>query len=204
MKVNKVHFAFYLLSTFLVLLLPCKTNAVVIEGMVRLFRGEGDFVDSVNGYDLDQTYSTSSTPNAGITFPTATPYGTQSRQVMHFSRQGKKYGDGTGMPVGNQARSMAAWVRWESVNPYGGFMGLFGYGRAVDGKAWYLFHYWGGGLNLDYWEYDEGINSIFTIYPGVWYHVVITWDGTNNRAYINGSLVKTGAPNGNPNTEIGR
>ena len=83
-------------------------------------------------------------------------------------------------------------------------MGLFGYGRAVDGKAWYLFHYWGGGLNLDYWEYDEGINSIHTIYPGVWYHVVITWDGTNNRAYINGSLVKTGAPNGNPNTEIGR
>ena len=97
MKVKKVQFDLYFfLSTFLVFFLPCKTNAVVIEGMVRLFRGEGDFVDSVNGYNLDQTYSTTSTPNAGITFPNATPYGTQERQVMHFSKQGKKYGDGTG------------------------------------------------------------------------------------------------------------
>lgn len=196
MKVKKLH----VLSTFLaVFFLTYQTNAVVIEGMVRLFRGEGDFVDSVNGYDLDQTYSTTSTPNAGITFPYATPYGTQARQVMNFPRQGKKYGNGSGMPVGNQARSMVGWIRWDGGT---GFVGVFGYGRAVAGKAWYLYKF--SSLHLDYWFYSEGINPIITFSSNVWYHIVVTWDGTTNRAYVNGNLVKTGTPDGNPNTELGR
>ena len=49
-------------------------------------------------------------------------------------------------------------------------------------------------MELDQWcVADEGVgNVIDPIVENKWYHVAATWDGTYNRVYVNGALVKTG------------
>lgn len=63
----------------------------------------------------------------------------------------------------------------------------------------------GDQLNLDQWCQDEGINPIINpVAVNTWYHLAISYDGTYNRAYVNGVLVATGVPDVPPNTQLTR
>ena len=47
---------------------------------------------------------------------------------------------------------------------------------------------------------DQGVFEAQTLNTGTWYHLVITYDGTNVRAYVNGTLLGSpGAASGNGN-----
>jgi len=97
----------------------------------------------------------------------------------------------TNFPSGAAARSVSLWIKWNGVGTY---QVIFGYGTNADGKLFgafldpsgnlYCWNAWTGAGN-----YDTGID----IASGQWTYIVLTYDGTNVRAYKNATLINTTA-----------
>ncbi|GFH53841.1 hypothetical protein CTEN210_10317 [Chaetoceros tenuissimus] len=193
----------FLLGTIFVSHMCQMSDALYIDGMVRLFRGEGNYNDLINGYDLNDLVG-SGHSFATQTLPTA---GAQARQVGFFDGRGKAIGAATGLPTGAAPRSMMGWFKWDS--PWAA-NGPFGYGK-------------GGGCNFAYSAYmhshhiplpileldqtchDEGINPVLTSVPAnTWYHIAFTYDGTYHRKYVNGVFQGEGIPDTQPDTQLER
>lgn len=176
-------------------------DAIYIDGMLRLFRGEGNYNDLINGFDATLDGSGGSFPTQ--TLPTA---GAQARQVMYFDGNGKAHGAGTGLPGGDAPRTIIGWIKVDSTP---GSNGPFGYGDYGDNNAYYAYSYitpTGVKLEIDQWGGIEGgINPIINpVVVNTWYHVAFSYDGTNNTAYVNGALVATKTPATHPNTQLTR
>ena len=56
-------------------------------------------------------------------------------------------------------------------------------------------------MNLDQWCQTEGVNPVIAKFEERWYHVVLTYDGSTNAAYVDGSFVRAGKPDKAPNTQ---
>ncbi|HTI70665.1 MAG TPA: LamG-like jellyroll fold domain-containing protein, partial [Candidatus Limnocylindria bacterium] len=89
----------------------------------------------------------------------------------------------TGLTNGNTPHTIEAWVRIDSL---------------PSGEAWILSlgNSGGGG---HYWTVDSGGNAYFgasgggsavtiNLFPGIWQHLAVTFDGSTLAAYLNGSL----------------
>lgn len=195
----KFHFASYpifLVGTIFASHMSQMCDAIYIDGMLRLFRGEGNNDDLINGYD-------GSLLGNGLSFLTDTlpTAGAQARQMFHFSDFGRVIGDATGLPSGAAPRTIMGWFKHEAQSG-----GLFGYGHPSNNNAYYAYFWdWPTRLELDHHHQTEGVNPVIRpVNLNTWYHIAFSWDGTNNRAYVNGALVGTGVPSSQPNTILTR
>lgn len=102
------------------------------------------------------------------------------------------------IPQGNDPYTIAMMVKAQNSNPQ--LAGLMGYGAASNGNCnsirlsgnAMVMNYWYGGVNYDF----NGVASSQII--GNWTHIAVTYDGTDRKMYINGSLVGTMATIGAP------
>ncbi len=86
---------------------------------------------------------------------------------------------------------------WVNINTQisSGFQTLFAQGSTNTFTCNYVeYEYNAGTRRLDFYREKgavgtEGPTYNITLTPGTWYHVVYTYDGTNVRGYVNGSLV---------------
>lgn len=176
-------------------------NAIYIDGMVRLFRGDGNHEDSINGYHADNLQG-SGQSFATETLPTS---GAEARQVMYFNGNGRAVGDATGTPEGDESRTILGWFKIDSSSTG---QGPFGYGDAAENAAYFpgLVHA-NSEMFLEQWITNSGIRPVMSNFAGItWYHVACSYDASTNRntAYINGSFVKSGTPSSRPNTQLAR
>jgi len=146
-------------NTILFLLLASlrvkEVNAVYVEGMVCLFRGEGNYNDSTGTSDPLTTHPKNGQSDAGITFASDTPYGSKPRSVFNFNGNGRARGPADGLPGGADIRTIVGWVK--NTGSWGGY--AFGYGKGGScNNAFFI--YAGHSITLDYWCVDEGINPI--------------------------------------------
>lgn len=132
MKFHFTSYPIFLLCTFIASHMCWISDAINIDGMVRLYRGEGDYNDG----GPDAKHLTQSN-GSGMSFVTASPYGhvsgSSSRQVAQFSGAGARYTtDTTGLPAGASPRTMMGWLNWNgSANP--GWQASWSYGNnAID------------------------------------------------------------------------
>ena len=197
MKFHFTSYPIFLLGTIFASHMCQMSDAIYIDGMLRLFRGEGNYNDLINGQN-------GFTEGSGHSFQTQTlpTAGAQARQVMYFNGNGRMLGSATDLPGGAAPRTIIAWFKTDRAsNPNG----PIGYGEPGCNNAYYTWISGGNQLNLDQWCQNEGINPI--IHPvavNTWYHLAISYDGTSNRAYVNGVLVATGVPDAPPNTQLTR
>ncbi|MEK7500082.1 MAG: LamG domain-containing protein [Patescibacteria group bacterium] len=87
--------------------------------------------------------------------------------------------------LGTTAVTVSSWVRTNSIGA-----NQYILDASTDGGS-------GNGLSvrirdngtIRFWHYNAAANanSVGTLSANVWYHVAVTWDGTTNRIYINGS-----------------
>ncbi len=99
----------------------------------------------------------------------------------------------TNFPAGAAARSASLWIKWDGSS---GYSIIFGYGDDAAGiKLFGAFLDPTG--NLYCWnDYQNPANNHDTgidIAIGAWTHIVLTYNGTNIRAYKDGALVDTTA-----------
>jgi len=103
------------------------------------------------------------------------------------------FGSPAGWPAGKSPRTMCGWGRTDTIAS--GYRWIAAYGSAVTGQAMFI------GMNGStlvaggYGGDDITVNN--TWQAGEWFHVALTYDGTNAVAYVNGRQVSTMAKNWN-------
>jgi hypothetical protein len=99
----------------------------------------------------------------------------------------------TNFPAGAAARSVSLWIRRDSST---GYRVIFGYGANTAGARLFgAFMDASGNMYcwINYQTASENYDTGIDIAAGVWTHIVLTYDGTNIKAYKDNSLVDTRA-----------
>jgi hypothetical protein len=91
---------------------------------------------------------------------------------------------------GTTSRTLAAWVR-KTTSSDNAILEI-NYNSGVWGTSVSTF---GGQMFISEFSNSTSVDYIFTFTVGQWYHVAITYDGTNARMYLDGALVQTSAWN---------
>ncbi len=127
------------------------------------------------------------TPNAGVTFVTDPELG----EVADFNNSGMitiSSGSTASLELPTEAISVSCWVKANSTDTWGGFVGLVQDNGSYE-KGWIL------GTRYDHFSFAVStgatLNYLETVNPlnlGEWYHVTGTFDGTNQKIYVNGEL----------------
>lgn len=154
----------------------------------------------IHHFTFDNTYSNSnSTIQLGqlnATFPTSFVTGRNGGQAVNIPNAGGLKAIINNLPLGNNARTVATWIKFNQYNATGGSY-IFSYGNAVNGQAFGLTMNYNNGLEQYNWgagysvtiTINENSNVFFN--NGQWYHLVTTYDGTKIKIYMNGTLIKT-------------
>jgi hypothetical protein len=104
----------------------------------------------------------------------------------------------TAIPTGNAARSVEVWVK--SAASITGELAVVSQGALPDENYEKYFGLVAYDNALRAHFYTTDWNEIYDIVnpftPGTWYHVVLTWNGTNWIGYANGALINTGVVDG--------
>ena len=116
--------------------------------------------------------------------------------TLRFEGDGYVAGPAAGLPAGAAPRTLAGWFK-----PRKSGNGPFGWGKPGCNNAYYIWISGGYTVNLDQWCQNEGVNPVIAKSENRWYHVALTYDGSNNAAYVDGSLVRAGKPDKPPNTQ---
>ncbi|NVN91040.1 MAG: hypothetical protein HXX11_10610 [Desulfuromonadales bacterium] len=155
----------------------------VLSGLVSLWHAQGNGLDSYGSNNSDSY--------GGATFAPGI-----SGQAFSLNGSSQYVQDAApkGLPTGNMARTVAAWIK--SVGPTSGtkYQTVVGYGTPgvsglPDGRTFFL--EWGGDVNnrhlyLTGWNTDLAGSTLLDY--GQWYHVAATYDGTDVKLYVNGQL----------------
>ena len=97
------------------------------------------------------------------------------------------------MPTGSSSRSVSAWVKTTVSNTN---MTILKYGANSTNSA-FIFRILNGQLGIAFYGNDHDFTAT-GLTDGNWHHVAGTYDGSNARVYLDGSLIGTGvttAPN---------
>lgn len=154
----------------------------------------------IHRFTFDNTYSNSNSTiqltQLNSTFPTSFVTGRNGGQAVNIPNAGGLKASISNLPLGNSARTVATWIKFNQYNPTGGSY-IFSYGNAVNGQAFGLTMNYNNGLEQYNW--GAGYSVIVTINDnsnvffnnGQWYHLVTSYDGTKVKIYMNGNLIKT-------------
>jgi hypothetical protein len=93
----------------------------------------------------------------------------------------------SGLPTGSNPVSISYWVYTSTANQTAG---LVGYGGSTNNK-YFGTMLAGGDLFFAGYYYNSAFSPAVTVPLNQWNHLVWTFDGTNVRAYLNGSLAGT-------------
>lgn len=89
-------------------------------------------------------------------------------------------------PIGNTSRSISLWYK-SSIN--NGYPGLFSYGAASQYNTFGVYLTPNGSVVFQGNNYDHDFLTPYA--ANVWRHLVITYDGTNVKIFMNGTLAGT-------------
>jgi len=97
----------------------------------------------------------------------------------------------TNLPQGNSNRTVSVWVK--NINyPNNALINVFQYGNNTVNQSYRLGHQ---GISFDRLFVSDGVNTYASdnnkaaIYPGGWYHYVVTHENNTLKIYVNGLLV---------------
>lgn len=154
----------------------------------------------IHHFTFDNTYSNSNSTiqltQLNATFPTSFVTGRNGGQAVNIPNAGGLKAIINNLPLGNNARTVATWIKFNQYNATGGSY-IFSYGNAVNGQAFGLTMNYNNGLEQYNWgagysvtiTINENSNVFFN--NGQWYHLVTTYDGSKIKIYMNGALIKT-------------
>jgi hypothetical protein len=163
---------------------------VIVRYPGKIQRATGGTVTVVGDFTI-HTFTTV----GSFTFATNTSLGVPSYSP---AGSGSLYFNGTshylpiptaGLPYRANPSTMEAWVRSNTAS--GGYQFAISYGNNISNQGRHI-----GILNNTFIHGSFGFNDITggTVVPGVWYHLVGTYNGTVHRLYVNGvQLAVSGA-----------
>lgn len=93
------------------------------------------------------------------------------------------------IPTGSQVRSVSLWYKMNIINPTS-YTGVFAYGVSANNQ---MFGVYLSGMGNHYFQNHTGDYAFSgnTTYYDVWRHLVVTYDSSNVKMYIDGNLIHT-------------
>src|ERR1017187_618561 len=94
----------------------------------------------------------------------------------------------SGVPIGSSARSISAWIKTTLVSSW---VSLFGYGTYATGEMFFL------GVNggKSFFSGDGAdVTGSVTVNDRNWHHLVVTYNGTTVKIYVDGVFDSSGTP----------
>jgi len=170
-----------------------EVDASCIDGIVRLYRGEGNYDDlaGIGGSLQNQ--------GLGIFFTDASPYPNGGyRQVIDMSGNSESRSENgylvsdntTRLPLSDSSRTMMGWFKQSELRGR-----VFGYGCDLNRQAFFAYT-WGDGVVGFQWNGASSLNNDGGIYPGTtigtWYHVayIVDKDAGTMSMYVDGLFKK--------------
>ncbi len=147
------------------------TCTPIPDGAIAWWKAEGNTLDAFSNNNA---------------FPSGDPSFTTGRVGQAFDLHGNDYvhvPSPVGIPVGNAPRTIETWFR---TTVSGGNQGIIQYGTADDKKMFSLII--DNASNIHFYGHNYDLHGSQTILPDTWYHVAVSYDGTNLNLYLNGSL----------------
>ena len=177
---KKIFFATprHILFILLFLIISCSSvRADIVTGLVGHWKLDG------NGND-----SSGRGNNGTVTNATATPDRSNvASKAMAFDGNGDYITcTDANLPLGNANRTISLWIK-PSVSES---KQMFGYGGEGAGKLFTVLMVATSNI-VGIWWYGNSLVGQFpttVVSLGVWQNIVFTYDGTNIRSYLNGSL----------------
>lgn len=127
------------------------------------------------------------------------PYGTQFRQVMYLKGGSRVSTIAKGLPEGSSPRTIMGWFKPSAKDDLK-YTTIFGYGEKGCGKSYLLMVDGYGRIVLGQGCSGNELSDIIVSPKEQWYHVAVTFDGSNNLAYVDGELIKSAPPINTPST----
>ena len=103
----------------------------------------------------------------------------------------------TDIPIGNESYTISAWFNSDEMPSDRGFIGWGEFGNVNQVNAWRLRNNGGNTSFRHYWwGNDLDFDTPTQLSTGVWYHGLVTYDGTTRSMWINGEFVGSDTPVG--------
>lgn len=91
-----------------------------------------------------------------------------------------------GLPMGNQPRTLALWLRTSRNLASSTESGLFQYGSIANGRMFGLITSGNAPGRLYFFGHNRDLAGNTALAVDTWYHAAVTYDGTNVTLYLNG------------------
>ncbi len=159
---------------------------ILADGATRFYRlGTGTLVDAAgSGHDLSAIGGVVYTTNGLIDDPDGCVHLDGSTGYLAAAT--------TGLPTGNSAWSLEAWVYLAALNAATSH--ICGFGTQGTHQAAGIYLDATGKAHASTYSADTGTPSNGALSLNTAHHIVGTWDGTNLKCYVDGALVATATP----------
>jgi hypothetical protein len=139
-------------------------------------------------YTFDNTYNNINGNTPFANYPATTSFVADRNNVANNALQVLGNDAGTfsnlAAPSGTSARTISFWYKTAS---HAGFKSLFSYGTAAQYQTFGTYFGPSGNIFLQGFSYDHDFGGSYAL--NTWRHMVITFDGTDAKLYMNGTLV---------------
>ena len=189
-------------------------QALTGGGLVGHWSFDGKYVNWATGQALDSSGNGRNGSLVNMSTTTSPAIGKIGQALALSGNNDAVSVSSAGLPSGNAPRSLSVWIKTLQAPASSNYPGIVEYGTRVNNQNYLLSLFPANGqlqgncniqgtVGISFWGSNGTACAGVAVNDGKWHHVVVTYDGTSNRIYLDGVLKNTQTPSPSPSTVLG-